>query len=162
MSINAVENYVYSKLNGLASYQFPNAQAWVLPPSVTYLTTPQLYVWGGVADETRHTLPRGLGEKHNIFQLTVYLQAATSNSIDPAAIPGPDAFPVLIDTVMATLRSITIPVAITDPITGAASIIQTIGEHIGMVHPTPIASVDQAWLWHNATLKVWITEEFQG
>ena len=51
MSINAVENFVYGKLNGLASYQFPNAQAWVLPPSVTYLTTPQLY--GGAERQTK-------------------------------------------------------------------------------------------------------------
>jgi hypothetical protein len=162
VSLLAVETYVQGQLDGLTSALFEPAQAWVLPPPVLYLTTPQLFVWGGIRDEERHTLPRFLGNKRVLYQLTVKVQAATTNSIDPADIPGPQAFPVLLDAVMAALRTIVIPVNITDPVTGETSVIQTIGEKIGLMHPEPIAAADQRYLWHAATVKVAITEEFTG
>jgi hypothetical protein len=162
MTLLAVETYVQGQLNGLTSSLFDPAEAWVLPPPVLYLTTPQLFVWGGILDEERHTLPRFLGYKRVLYQLTVKVQAATTNSIDPTEVPGPQAFPVLLDAVRKKLRTIVIAVNITDPVTGETSVIQTIGEKIGLLHPEPLAAADQRYLWHNATVKVAITESFVG
>jgi hypothetical protein len=162
MTLLAVETYVQNQLDGLTSALFDPAQAWVLPPPVLYLTTPQLFVWGGIGDEERHTIPRFQGEKRVLWQLTVKVQAATTNSIDPAEVPGPLAFVVLLDAVRSKLRTIVIPIDVTDPVTGETSTIQTIGEKIGLLHPEPIAASSQAYLWHNATVKVALTEEFQG
>ena len=158
MSLNAVENYVQSLLQGQTSLYFDPAQAWVMPPTFTFLTTPQLFVWGGDFEEERHTMPRLLGEKRTLHRLSIWLQAATSS--DASGMGSAEAFPLLIDAVMHTLRSTPIPVAITDPATGSGSIIQTIGERIGGKHPPPIAASDQSTLlWHNCTLTVHLTEE---
>jgi hypothetical protein len=160
MSVNAVETYVASLLDGVQSPNMPApTQAWVLPPPVVQLTpNPQVFVWGGAWSEERHTLPRGRGQKRVAYALSVWIQSATTS--DPLDEYGPAAFPLLIETVLDILRTITIPISITDPVTGAESIIQTIGEKMTVAHATPVAGADQRFLWHAATVKVAISEAF--
>ena len=162
MSVNAVETLVASLLDGIQSPNMPApTQAWVLPPPVVQMTpNPQVFVWGGAWSEERHTNPRGRGEKRALYQLSIWIQSATTN--DPSDEYGPAAFPILIETVLNILRTVTIPIAITDLVTGAESTIQTIGEKMSVAHATPVAGADQRFLWHAATVKVMVTEEWVG
>jgi hypothetical protein len=162
MTVNAVESYVVSLLDGIQSPNMPApTQAWVMPPPVLQLTpNPQVFVWGGTWNEERHTIPRGKGEKRATYALSIWIQSATTN--DPSDEYGPAAFPILIETLLDILRTVTIPIWITDPVTGAETTIQTIGEKMQVTHPTPIADADQRFLWHTATVKATVTEEFTG
>lgn len=159
MSVYAVESYVQSILDALDSPSMPApTQAWVMPPPVVQLTpNPQVFVWAPSWVETRHTMPRPLGFKRVIYPLGITLQAATTN--DPNDSYGPTAFPILIETLLAVLRTVTIPIAITDPVTGATSVIQAIGEENRTTYPTPLAAEDQRLLWHNASIVTIVTEE---
>ena len=160
MSVNAVEQYVQGLLDGVQSPNMPAPiQAWVMPPPVVQLTpNPCVFVWGGTWAEERHTLSRGRGEKRVAYQLTLTIQGATSNDLTDDY--PPSAFPILIETVMNILRTVTIPIPVTDPVTGAQSIIQTIGEKMSVTHPTPITASDQQFIWHNAVVKCMVSEEF--
>ncbi len=158
MSLVAVEDAVQALLNGQASALSDPAEAWVRPPTFLFLTTPQIFVWGGDFSESRHTIPRLYGQKRVEHRLTVWLQMATSS--DGSGQGSSLAFPVLIDAVLATLRATTEPAPLTDSVTGATSVMQSIGETIGVKHPVPMAASPQSTiLWHNATLTVSITEE---
>lgn len=159
MSLVAVEDAVQALLDGQVSALADPAPAWVRPPTFLFLTTPQIFVWGGDFTEERHTIPRLHGQKRAIHKLTIWLQMATSSD---GSGPGSSlAFPVLIDAVMATLRAAVKPAPLTDSVTGATSVLQSIGETIGVKHPVPMAATDQSnLLWHNATLTVAVTEEF--
>jgi hypothetical protein len=159
MSVFAVENYVASILNGQSSPNSPAPiQAWVQPPPVVQMATnPQVFIWGGTWLEERHTIPRGMGFKRITYTLMIWIQNATTN--DPEDPYGPLAFPLLIETVLNILRTVTIPIAITDTITGQASVIQTIGERMNIAHATPVASADQRFLLNNATLRLYLVEE---
>ena len=161
MSLVAVEDAVQALLNGQVSALTDPAQAWVRPPTFLFLTTPQIFVWGGDIRESRHTMPRLLGQKRVEHKLTVWLQLATSS--DGSGAGSALAFPLLIDAVTKTLRSIPIPIALTDSTTGEMSVMQSIGENITTKHPVPMAAAPQSTiLWHNATLTVDITEEIVG
>src|ERR1035437_43492 len=158
MSLVAVEDAVQAILNGQVSALSDPAESWVRPPTFLFLTTPQIFIWGGDFSESRHTIPRGLGQKRVEHRLTVWLQMATSSD---GAGPGSSlAFPVLIDAVLKTLRSTTMPTPLIDSVTGDTSVMQSIGENIGVKHPIPMAAAPQSViLWHSATLTVSITEE---
>jgi hypothetical protein len=162
MSLVAVEDAVQALLNGQASSFLSAAQAWVRPPTFVFLTTPQIFIWAGDWSDERHTIPRGSGQRRATHQMTVWLQVATSSSGDVAqgcAI----AFPYLIEAVLKTLRTIAIPIALTDPTTGATSVLQTIGETFRVKHPVPMAASPQSdVIWQNATITVTAVEEYVG
>ena|ERR1035437_3817032 len=159
MSLVAVEDAVQALLNGQTSALADPAEAWVRPPTFLFLTTPQIFVWGGDFTEERHTIPRLYGQKRSIHKLTIWLQMATSS--DGAGAGSSLAFSVLIDAVLNSLRSAVEPAPLTDSVTGATSVMQSIGETISVKHPPPVAAAQQSSiLWHNATLTVAVTEEF--
>jgi hypothetical protein len=162
MSLVAVEDAVQSLLNGQTTPYLDPAQAWVRPPTFVFLTTPQIFIWSGDWTDERHTIPRLMGQRRAIHQLTVWLQVATSSSGDIAngtAI----SFPYLIEGVLSTLRTIPIPIALTDPATGATSVLQSIGETFKVKHPVPMAANPQSdIIWQNATITVTTTEEYTG
>ena len=161
MSLVAVEDAVQALLSGQISALSDPAEAWVRPPTFLFLTTPQIFVWAGDLTETRHTIPRLYGYKRVEHRLTVWLQMATSS--DGSGTGSALAFPVLIDAVLATLRATSEPVPLTDSVTGATSVMQSIGETISVKHPPPMAAAQQSLiLWHSATLTVSITEEIQA
>jgi hypothetical protein len=160
MTASAVEFYIQGLLDGqavLGTDDLSPIQAWVLPPAVVQLMpSPQVFVWGGVFDEERHTLPRGSGEKRVAYQISVWVQLATANEDIN------NDFVLCLQTIMRILRTVKIPVPLLDTQTGEASILQTIGEKFRVQHPAPVASADQRMLLHNATITVYASEEFDG
>jgi hypothetical protein len=156
VTVHAVENYVQGLLDGqaiLGSDDLDPIQAQVLPPAVVQLTTPQVFVWGGKWVEDRHTMPRGTGQKRTEYALTVWAKLATSNE------DLNNDFDLVIQTVQRVLRSVAIPIPLTDSQTGETSVLQTIGEKISVQHPPPVTSADQRMLLHDATITVSCTEE---
>ena len=161
MSLVAVEDAVQAILSGQVSALADPAEAWVRPPTFLFLTTPQIFVWGGSFAESRHTMPRLYGQKRVEHKLIIWLQLATSS--DGSGPGSALAFPLLIDAVTKTLRSIPIPIPLVDSTTGETSVMQSIGENIDTKHPVPMAAAPQSTiLWQNATLTVSITEEIVG
>ncbi len=159
MSLNAVQVYLQEALDGIDSpSDIPAAQAWVLPPPVVNTAeAPQLFIWGGTLEETRHTIPRFTGQKRVNYDVDIWLQYAQNN--DPTLLQD---FPVLLDFIRTFLRSLNLPIALVDAITGENSVIQVIGERIKIDYPPPVASADQRYLLHTATIHVYITEELVG
>jgi hypothetical protein len=156
MSMYAVERYVSSILNGMASPTLPAAQAWVLPPPVTQpVEAPQFYVWGGGLNEQRATLSRGTGQKRIEHSVKVFVQWIGPNDDG-------DSFPLLLDAARALLRAVPLPVQLTDPYTGESSSLQDFGESIRLEHPTPQALKDQRFLQHAATLTLACAEWIGG
>ena len=163
MSLVAVEDAVQALLNNQTTPYLDPAQAWVRPPTFVFLTTPQIFIWAGDWTDERHTMPRLLGgQRRAIHQLTVWLQCATSSSGDVAK-GNAIAFPYLIEAALKTLRSVPIPIPLTDPATGATSTLQSIGETFRVKHPVPMAANPQSdIIWQNATITVTATEEYVG
>lgn len=156
MSANAVQLYVADQLDGLPvpSQVMAAAQAWVLPPPVVQLApNPQLYVWGARVDENRYTLPRFQGQKRVAYNISVWVQWASDN--DPGLV---QEFPVLLDAVRDYLRSVPIPAALTDPRTGAESVLLNLGERIILDYGIPIATADQRGLLHVAAFHLPVAE----
>lgn len=162
MSLNAVETYVKSVLNGLTTPGIPDAaEAWVMPPAVVQTTTPQLFVWGGSLSEARLTLPRAStrmpvgGQKRTAHKVTVWVFWSSSN--DPAEA---ELFPVLLDLVLARMRAIELPVDLTDAVTGAKSVLQVIGEEMTLKHVAPVAAAPQLMLYNTAEITLPAVEVF--
>lgn len=154
MSLNAVQSYVVTLLDGLVSSNLPPAVAWVQPPILDDLAeAPRIYLWGGHLDEERYTLPRVLAHKIVRHRLDIYVLLMTQN--DPA---GSRAFVVLLDAIRKTLRSTAMPVGLTDEESGETSVLQTIGEFITQDYTTPVAVEDQRSLEHSAYLVASVTE----
>jgi hypothetical protein len=136
VSLYAVEVYVRGLLDGLASPSLPTVQAWVLPPpEVKPGENPQAFVWGGSLDERRATLPRGSGQRRTVNNVDIYLQWI-GDPLDGSS------FPLLIDAVRTALRTVQLPVALTDPYTGEASSLTDLAETIRIDHGKPIAMAE--------------------
>ena len=159
MSLTSVQDYVAATLNGLVAGNLPPTQAWVLPPPVTQpADNPQVYVWGGRLVEARATIPRGPGQKRILHRVDVYVHWA-SDSYDPSG--AVTTFPVLLDAIRQTIRSVTLPVTLTDAVTGEVSNLTDFGENLALDYSTPTTTADQRWLLNVAGLRVnayeWIT-----
>lgn len=132
----------------------PAAQAWVLPPSILQpIEGPIIYVWGGILTEERVTIPRGRAQKRVTHTISLYVQYMSEP--DPALV---QQFPVLLDAIRAVLRSIQLPVPLTDPTTGETSTLQDIGERIQQTYSTPVAMSLQGVIQHNAGLRLTANE----
>jgi hypothetical protein len=158
MTVSAVEFYVQSLLDAqtvLGADDLGPTQAYVIPPPVMNLMpSPQIFVWGGKYAEERHTMPRLYGQKRVKYALTLWVQLATSNE------DLNNDFDLVIQTIQRILRTVSIPISLTDSQTGETSVLQTIGEEMSVQHPPPMTSADQRMLLHNATVTVVATEEF--
>jgi hypothetical protein len=158
MSLNAVQKYMQAELDGLSSGTIPPAQAWVLPPPYTNTAeNPQLFIWGGTFTESRHTIPRGQGEKDVRYNLTVWVMWSSPNDITLIA-----DFPVFLDSIAALLRAIPLPVSLTDSTTGAESYLTNLGETMTLSYGTPSASINGALLYHNALFRLPVTEHIMA
>lgn len=159
MSLTAVQNAVAGMLDGLVAGSLPPAQAWVLPPPVTQPADyPQIYVWGGRLVEARATIPRGPGQKRINHRIDLYVHWTSDNSNDPNSVV---AFPVLLDAIRHVMRSVPLPVELTDPVTGEVSNLTDFGENMVLDYSTPTATADQRWLMNVGAIRVnayeWIT-----
>ena len=157
MSLNACQQYVAGLLDGLRSPDLPPCQAWVLPPPVLQpAAQPQIYVWGGVLQETRATLPRGKGHKRVNHTISLYVQWMSDN--DPNNL---QQFPLLLDAIRATIRAANLQVPVTDPTTGEVSWLTDFGEKISQTYSTPLASNSQQFLQNVAVLRLSFIEWIQ-
>jgi hypothetical protein len=154
MSLNSLQAYTANLLNGLESAQLPPAQAWVLPPSMVQAGEfPQLFVWGGSLDEQRATLPRHQGQKRITHTLFVWVIWISDNDIGNV-----QNFPLLLDAIRAVVRSVVLPVELTDATTGEVSQLTDFGERIQQEYATPAAMADQRFLNNAAQLKISVHE----
>ena len=150
MSLNSVQLYVRDQLNGLTCATLPAAEAWVLPPPTTQpADNPQIYVWGGRSDESRMTIPRFRGQKRVAHTVSCWIQWVSDS--DPANV---QQFPVFMDTITYTLRSLPIPAQLTDPTTGLVSQLLNLGERIITEYGTPLALQAQGLLLHTAAMSL--------
>lgn len=158
MPLNSVQQYVQAQLVGLTVPQNATPDVYIEPPVPGDATVPQIYVWGGQLTETRDTMPRGGGRKLLKWNVSIFVF-----SPDEADAPNIDtAFPVLLDTLAATLRAIVLPVAITDSVTAVASEILFIGEDLTIHYGQPRALADQRYIWQNAVIQAAVTELLQA
>ena len=158
MPLNSVQQYVRSQLENLTVPQNATPDVYIAPPVPGDAAVPQLYVWGGQLTETRETMPRGGGRKLLRWTVSIFVY-----SPDEADAPNIDtAFPVLLDTLAATFRAITLPVALTDSVTGAQSEILFIGEDMTIHYGQPRALQDQRYIWQNAVIQATVVELLQA
>ena len=160
MTVSAVEFYVQSLLDGqtvLGATDLGVIQAYVIPPSVMQLMpSPQVFVWGGKYAEDRHTMPRLYGQKRVKYALSIWVQMATGNE------DLNNDFDLVLQSIQRILRTVPIPIPLTDTQTGEISVLQTVGEEMSVQHPPPVTSADQRMLLHTATITLAATEEFTG
>jgi hypothetical protein len=140
MSIVSVQSYLLSLLDNLpfaASYNIPNARAYITPPDPrVQAKIPAIYIWPSDGQENRSpelggTIPRNTGPgtpsgtKGLLHQFDVYVtwfSAGSGTQQDPK-------FPAIVDAVMQKLRtSQPNPDPATDPATGLTSTIYNVGE----------------------------------
>ena len=154
MSLNTVQLYTQQQLDGLTCATLPAAQAWVLPPPTTQpADNPQIYVWGGRSDESRMTLPRFRAQKRIAHTISLWIQWVSDSNPDNV-----QQFPVFLDTITYTLRSLPIPAQLTDPTTGAVSTLLNMGERIITEYGTPLALQPQGLLLHTAAMSLAVAE----
>ena len=138
MPINSVSEFTKAQLNGqtfptLSGYTIPNAQAWIAPPVIGDMAeAPQIYVWSGKITEKRETMAGGRTSSIGTtaafriltYEMGIFIKYAMPND-EPLA---DNIFPVIVDTVMETLRGTTMPIAIVEVQTGWKSNITDFGE----------------------------------
>ncbi len=158
MSLNAVQQYLLSVLDGMPSANLPPALAYVMPPVTTDLIAqPVIFIWGAKLNEERLTLARTTGEKRVRYRCSLWLQFVSTNDLSTS-----QDFPVFLDAVRKLLRTLPLGNTITDPVTGETSQIIDIGETMQQDYATPTAMADQRLLSNNATMTVGITEHLAG
>jgi hypothetical protein len=168
MSLNAVQTYVKSLIDGL---QLPFAQEGTLtvhisPPNPgDDQTTPVAYVWGAIGHERRTAGPRAShgqlntgGIKHSQWQAEVWLYYA-EQADDPDA---DSLFPAVIDAVCAIFRNTPMPTPITDPTTQAQSTVLAIGEDISIDYAPVRALAEQGYIQYEARIMLTLIESFQS
>lgn len=155
MSLNSVQQYVKSILDGLAlpTYQAP-LRAYIAPPVPDQQVEPRCYIWGARFQEARQTAPRGPAFKKVTYDLDLYCFV-----IDDPNSPGVDSrFPVLIDTVQQALRVTTMPIVITDSVTGVSSQVLSVGERFEVRYDTERTLADQRYVRFLALITAYIEE----
>jgi hypothetical protein len=176
MTINAVQQYVYEAINGTQPVVYYTAplEAYVRPltPDVLSATAPQVFIWGAQGTETRYTPPRktvpalgpqNAGYRQAIYKLRMWVVGVSENitQAETLSTPPERAFPAIVWQVMDILRSVEMPVQITDPDTAEQSFITLIGEQFDWDYDEDRTLSDQAYIRSLALLECSITEMWQ-
>lgn len=167
MSLNAVQLHVKGLLDGLVlPGDLGTLTAYITPPSPDYVDQPVIYIWGSTQQERRRTAPRS---QHGNLSTGGFKQV--THRVDAWLLwfgqpdePGVDnLFPLAIDAVNARIRNAPMPVlGLTDPITGAVSNIDSIGENIDTDYAPVHQLDDQTWYAYNARHTFEIVEKIQA
>lgn len=141
MAMNAVTQYVYGLLQGL---EIPwdgvaPVTAYITPPAPGAFNGPIAVIAGARMQASRETMPRGMGFKNLVWTVEVYIHYSSS----PTAANLDQIFPIILDTVMTTMWSTTMPTPIVDPTTGAKSSVMSIGERFTLDYP-PIRTANKS------------------
>ena len=176
MTLNAVQWTIYEAINGIQpSVYYPSpVEAHIRPlvPDVLSATAPQVFIWGAQGEEMRYTPPRkttplvgpgGAGYRKVTHKVRIWI-TATSENISQSEIAGaaPErGFPVLIWQVMDVLRSLDMPVTITDPDTDEQSEMILVGEEFTWDYDLDRSLTEQGWLRSVALLEAPVVEMWQ-
>lgn len=141
MAMNAVTQYCYGLLQGL---EIPwdgiaPVTAYVTPPAPGAFNGPIAVIAGARMQASRESMPRGMGFKNLVWTVEVYLHyqsVPTAPNLD-------QIFPIIVDTVMTTMWTTTMPKPIVDPTTGAKSSVMSIGERFTLDYP-PIRTANKS------------------
>lgn len=125
MGLNAVLQHVKGVVDGLA---IPGQQkplnAAVVPPPLEPMSGPMGWITPGPMRGQRQTAPRGPGFTQPLWQVDITLDLQ-----DLPTDPGLEqAYPLIVDAVLAALWAAPMPVFITDPTTGVKTQMLAIGE----------------------------------
>lgn len=163
MSLNAVQQYVKSQLDDLefpTTFAFPvgNAIARIQPFQLDFSIQPLIFIWGSTLPERRLTLGRPYGFKKVMHRIEINVHYAQE-------IDDPDAdskFPVILETVQAALRTVPLPVTLTDNITGQVSQVDSIGDTFDTRYPWVHSLEDQRMLAYATQIIATVEEMFLG
>ncbi len=158
MSLNSVQQYVKSLLDGLQSPQLPDAQAFVAPPATAVVDTPLIYIWGGKHTRARLTLNRPHGFMKTAYEMEIWLIWASASDAENVE----TEFPVFINAVIAALHAVTLPVMLTDSVTHEISWIESIGDTYTVDQGHPTSDVVQGYLWQFTLVTAHIEEALVG
>lgn len=171
MTLFACQTYVQGLLYGLPvpGYQQPTV-SYVKPPipGLMDMTRPFVFVWGGLADESRIAIPRETapgvpagspgGWKKAQRTISIWLYG-----IELANLQGPSPFPTAIETVMQALRSANpMPAELTDPASGQVSQLFDLGENLSFEYDVDRSLADQQTVRNLCHIEAPVQENFQS
>lgn len=159
MPLNSVQTYVQGLLDDL---QIPGGiaplEAHIVPPVVEDIDRPKAYVQGARLRGQRQTAPRGPGFKYLNWTVDVYI---TYESVpDSATIDQEMA--LIVDAIMMKTWKTTMPLFITDAVTGVKSQILAIGEDFELEYPPERTPATLRMLYFAARLGLSIYEAVQA
>lgn len=155
--LNSIQQHVKGLLDGLALPGQLILTSYVRPPVFEGLTGPRCYVWGGAANETRQSAPRGQGFKRVRWTIDTWLVYEELSADGDETV-----FPGIVDAVMAVLRSAPMPVPLTDPITSIQTQLVEIGEQMTLDYPPLHTAGSLTSLLWAARVSCQATEAAQG
>lgn len=159
MPLNSVQTYVQGLLDNL---QIPGGvsplEAYIVPPVVEDIDRPKAYVQGARLRGQRQTAPRGPGFKHLAWTVDVYI---TYESIPDSATIDQE-MPLIVDAIMMKTWTTTMPLFITDAVTGIKSQILAIGEDFELEYPPERTPATLRMLYFAARLGLNIYEAVQA
>jgi hypothetical protein len=161
--LNSVQQFVANIVNGI---QVPTItkpiEAFITPPTVEDIDGPKAYIWGARNRGRRQTMPRGIaphaGFKRLDWTVDIYLVYETTPD-DPLI---DQAFPLIIDSVLAKLWTTTMPQIITDPTSGQVSQIQSIGEEWELEYPPERTPATLRMIWYSSRIAMDVLEIVQA
>jgi hypothetical protein len=161
MSLNTIQTFLKNTLDGLQApgQQGQQVQCFIAPPSNIAASGPIVFVWGSSVDAARQTAPRVQGQGTGGYMkwahlpdIWVYLE------IDPDIPDQATRFPLLIDSVIATLQAVPIPTFLTDPVTGGRSQLLSCAERFSIIYQPTRSTASERLYIYQAQLKVRIEE----
>lgn len=159
MPLNSIQYFTKGVLDGLAIPGSTTAlKAQITPPTIQGLSGPVAFVWGGSMRTTRQTGPRGkpgaAGFKKQLWDVDVTLVYLTNPRNDRVD----QAFPLVVDAVLAQVWSTTMPVPITDPTTGLESQVLQFGEDYRLDYTFVRTPASDRMLFYEARLTLSVYE----
>ena len=159
MSLVAVQEFVQGVVTGVTVAAYPSPLvSYIAPPIPGDAGVPGAYIWGGTMTEKRQTAPRGQGFKELLWMVDIWLLVIQSND----RVDSDTAFPSLADAVMAALRATSMPVMITDPVSGVQSQVISVGEQFDLDYSPVHTVADQVDVQYVALLRCSVKEVLQG
>lgn len=159
MPLNSVQEYVLGLLDGL---QIPGGgaslEAYITPPVVEDIDNPKAYILGSRLRGRRQTAPRGPGFKYLAWVVDIYITYETipdSPTVD-------NEMALIIDAIMNKTWMTTMPLFITDSVTGVKSQILAIGEDFELEYPPERTPATLRMLYYAARLGLDVYEAVQA
>lgn len=167
MPLVTVQNWIKGQLDGLIIPGPANVgvlEAFITPPDPKEDGRPAAYIWPSNGHENRQSMPRNTGPgtpagwKNVKPNIDVYLTWFDDTS-EPYA---DNAFPSIVDAVMAALRVVPDPAEVVDPNSGLVCWLSGVGEEMDWQNLGVATTADQRWARYDALVRVPFTEFIQA